>query len=544
MSIRGKFLAPVARLAGRHAGQQLARFLRACRDCRLTQDRLLGELVASAARSDFGRDHGLGAVRDYGDFVRAVPLGDYAALSPYLQQVLAGRSEAMFEPGRAVRMFAVTSGTTGQPKYIPVTDRFLDDYHRGWNIFGIKSLQDHRAGWLRPIVTIASSACESRSPAGLPCGAISGLLAQRQKWIVRRMYPVPAAAREIRDSATKFYAILRCAIGRDVGMLTTANPSSLVKLAQAGMEQPERLIRDVRDGTFTPPGELPPALAGKMRFRPNERLARRLEDILRREGRLAPRHYWKPAIITCWTGGTVSLYLPQVRELYGEVPIRDIGLLASEGRLSLPLEDDTPAGLAEITGNFLEFIPAGAAGQSSPPVLRADELELGEEYFVVLTNWAGLWRYQIGDRVRVVGKVGSCPVYEFLSRGLHTSSITGEKLTEHQVVQAMRIACRQLGAGIELFEMQGHFAPVPYYLLRVELPGRVEASALSASMDSALRSQNTEYNSKRGDGRLGPIRLEALPGGHFARNEERLVRKLGRGEQYKHRYLLSDIITD
>jgi hypothetical protein len=285
-------------------------------------------------------------------------------------------------------------------------------------------------------------------------------------------------------------------------------------------------------------------MAGKMRFRPDEPLAGRLEAILGREGRLAPRHYWKPAVITCWTGGTVSLYLPQVRELYGDVPIRDIGLLASEGRLSLPLEDDTPAGLAEITGNFLEFIPAVAAGQSSPPVLRAHELEVGQEYSIVLTNWAGLWRYQIGDRVRVVGKVGSCPVYEFLSRGLHTSSITGEKLTEHQVVQAMRAACRQLGAGIELFELQGHFAPVPYYQLRVELPAGVESSSMSESMDSALRRENTEYDAKRGDGRLGPVRVKALPPGHFAGNEDRLLRKLGRGEQYKHRYLLSDIITD
>ncbi|GAH84039.1 unnamed protein product, partial [marine sediment metagenome] len=186
------------------------------------------------------------------------------------------------------------------------------------------------------------------------------------------------------------------------------------------------------DGTLTPPGEISAAARG-LRFRPSPALARRLEDGIARDGVLLPRHFWNVAFLANWTGGTLKLYLPRLRELFGSVPIRDIGLLASEGRFSIPLADETPAGVAEITSNFLEFIPADRIGEAPPPALRAEQVELGQEYFLVVTNWAGLWRYNMDDRVRVVDRLGDSPVFEFLSRGLHTANITGEKLTEHQV---------------------------------------------------------------------------------------------------------------
>ena len=80
--------------------------------------------------------------------------------------------------------------------------------------------------------------------------------------------------------------------------------------------------------------------------------------------------------------------------------------------MSIPMEDNTPAGVLDIEANFYEFIPAdeidrGASGETSPTLpgdltcLRADELEKGGQYYILLTNYAGLYRYHIGDLVRV-----------------------------------------------------------------------------------------------------------------------------------------------
>ena len=274
-------------------------------------------------------------------------------------------------------------------------------------------------------------------------------------------------------------------------------------------------------------------------------MARRIEAAAGRDGALYPRHFWNIRFLTNWTGGTLGLYVPRLRELFGDVPIRDIGLLASEGRFSIPLADGTPAGVAEIVSNFLEFIPAEQRGSDRPDVLRAHELEVGREYFLVVTNWAGLWRYDLDDRVRVTGRLGQSPVFEFLCRGTHTANITGEKITEDQVVEAMRRAAAEVGADVVRFVVQGRFADTPYYQLRLEAPDADTGNRLAAAMDRHLAEINIEYESKRSSERLAPVRHVALEPGSLERAEhENIHARRGRGEQYKHQYLLTDVLTE
>ena len=196
------------------------------------------------------------------------------------------------------------------------------------------------------------------------------MLASTQKPIVRRMYVVPPAIAAIAEPVARYYLTLRCSVGRDVAFVTTANPSSTIKLIETGQAHAERLIRDVADGTANPPGDLPSQVAAELRFRPDRTTARRLEEGLRRDGQLLPRHFWSIEYLANWTGGTLRLYLRRLAELFGAVPIRDIGLLASEGHFSVPLQDNTAAGVAEITSNFLEFIPAAQAEAPRPDTLR------------------------------------------------------------------------------------------------------------------------------------------------------------------------------
>jgi len=545
MNIVRTLLKPAARVAALHASQQGKSFLAAHRQTRAVQDALLDRMLRAHEDTAFGHDHGFGRIRGWADFTRAVPVATYERLRPYVDRVFAGETTALLPAGEPVLMFSRTSGTTGKPKHIPVTRRFLADVRRGWNVFGLNVLSDHPEAWLRPILQISSPTDEVRSPTGLPCGAISGMLAATQKRIVRRMYVVPPAVTAIRDPDARYYTTLRCGVTRDVAIITTANPSSAIKLVEVGQKHVERLLRDLVDGTLSPPGDGVSAERLGLRLQPNRALARRIETGLRDDGALLPKHFWDLAFMTHWTAGTLKLYLPRLRRLFGRVAVRDIGLLASEGRISLPLADENPAGVAEITGNVLEFVPAGDYGADNPPTLRPDELEVGQEYFVVLSNWAGLWRYSLDDRVRVTGRLGQSPLIEFLSRGLYTANITGEKITEHQVVEAMRQACRPQEVKIERFLVQGRFTQTPYYELRVEANDGLDLPKLAARMDESLAALNVEYESKRQSGRLGPIRPVALAPGTLAQRElETIRRRGGRSEQYKHQYLLTEVIAD
>ncbi|MFP4053704.1 MAG: GH3 auxin-responsive promoter family protein [Phycisphaerae bacterium] len=545
MSLKQFILRPIASIAGRHAAAQLRAFLDAHRHTEAVQDALLRDMLQQHAPTAFGRDHGFSKIRTYEDFTAAVPVRPYEQLRPYFDRVLADEPTALLPPGQPVLMFSQTSGTTGKPKSIPVTPRFLADIRRGWNVFGLSALRDHPDAWLRYILQISSPKQETTSPSGLPCGAISGLLAETQKRIVRRMYCVPPTVSTIKDPDAKYYTTLRCGIGRDVAFITTANPSSTIRLIETGQRHVEQLLRDVADGTLTPPGGISGDIGHRLRFRPNRALARQMEDGIARDGQLLPRHFWNISFLANWTGGTLKLYLNRLRELFGNVPIRDIGLLASEGRFTVPLADDTPAGVAEITGNFLEFIPSEEKGTPNPTVLRAHQVQVDHEYSLVVTNRAGLFRYDLDDRVRVTRRLGNSPVFEFLSRGKHTASITGEKITEHQVVEAMRRAADRLRAEVDRFIVQGRFAPTPYYELQLETADPAVAEKLATALDEQLGELNMEYHSKRSSGRLGPMRPIRLPRGTLQQAEENHIRRRrGRGEQYKHQYLMTDVRAD
>jgi hypothetical protein len=539
---------PLATMAGWHAGRQLKSWLAMHRRTGEVQERLFQQLRDAHAETAFGKDHDLASVKTIDDFRRAVPLRSYADFEPYMDRVLHGETSALLPPDQPVIMFSMTSGTTGRPKHIPVTPRFLTAMRRGWNIWGLGVLAQYRHAWVRPILQITSSPYEDRSPTGLPCGAISGLLARTQKRIVRRFYCTPPWTGDIPDPHARNYAILRHGVDQDVAFITTANPSSTIKLIETGQTHVDRLIRDIREGTFSPPGEMPPT-ASIRNFRPNPVLAQHLEFSIRNDGELLPKHLWDLAFLANWTGGTLKLYLRRVRELFGDLPIHDIGLLASEGRFSIPLEAGSSAGIAEITDNLLEFIPVEQYGQDNPPTLGPREVEVGGEYFLVFSNWTGLMRYNLDDRVRVVDTYEQSPVFEFLCRGVSTASITGEKITESQVVEAMRRARLKHGdrPKLDRFLVQGRFPQdgLPHYELHVEKPEDLDPSALATSIDEALAELNIEYASKRKSGRLGPVRPVVLSDGTFEQNElEHIRRKRGRSEQYKHCYLRTEVVEE
>lgn len=536
-SFLDRLLAAAARL---HARSTTRRFFRAVERATATQDRLLVEILASSSASDFARDHGLSSVRTYRDFAHRVPIQTYADLAPYIDRVRSGDVGALFSPGERILIFALTSGTTAQSKYIPITQRALADCRAGWNIWGLKAILDHDGCLLRHIVQVTSPMNDHAAPSGVPCGAITGLLAATQKKLVRKYYTSPLSIAGIADTAAKYYTIMRLAIPKNVAWLVTANPATLLALARTADEQREALIRDIRDGTLNPKlavdTQIRTALAP--RLSPDATRARELEQIVQRTGRLLPKDYWRLGFLAHWTGGTMGLYRSQFPALFGNVPARDIGLIASEGRMSIPLEDGTASGVLAVTGQFFEFIPADEYGTAKPTVLRSHELADGGEYFLLLTNFSGLFRYDLGDRVRVTGRMGQAPMIEFLSRDAHTSSMAGEKLTEDQVVMAMQAATGS-DASITNFILAPRWADVPFYRLYVEVNASKGAEDLAKKLDRALCSISIEYESKRKTLRLGPVEVVALPTDRLAERDRALRAKRARtAEQFKHQYLL------
>lgn len=542
-------LLPIARILRRPILRHIHALDLATANPRATQEQLLLRILRRHADTDFARKHGFASIHSPADFQRQLPVAGYDYFEPYIARVRKGEFRALLGDD-VVHMFALTSGTTASRKFIPVTQQYLDDYRRGWHIWGIRSFRAHPNIRMRPILQISSDYDEFRTEANIPCGSVTGLTARMQKLVIRWLYCAPACVAGIKDPLAKNYTVMRLSIPRKVGMIIAANPSTLLNLARLGDQQKEALIRDIHDGTLDPRFDVPPPIrhALRRRLRPNRRRARELEAIAARTGTLYPRDYWSSdhLMLGNWTGGSMGAYLRHYPQYFGNTPVRDVGLIASEGRMTIPFEDHTPAGILDITTHYFEFIPESEIDSPNPTVLAAHELQEGGKYFILPTTAFGLYRYNIHDLVRVAGFYNQTPLIEFLNKGSLISNITGEKLSEYHVTSSMKSVLQQLNLSIGTYSV----APVwndemPFYALFLEdgeLSDPAAADRLAVELDQTLAHANIEYANKRETLRLGALRIHWLPKGTWAWwDRQRLSRAGGTPEQYKHPCLISDL---
>ncbi len=530
--------------------RQAARFLATTVDCRRTQQDVLQRLLALNSDSQFSRDHRLSSAHTPGEFRKRLPITDYEYFRPYIDQLKSGNHSALLGSKSNLLMFTLSSGTTADSKFIPITKQFLDDYRRGWQIWGIWAFDDHPSMNAKNIVQLSSDHNKFQTDAGSPCGNISGLAAATQRRFVRFMYTVPYIVAKIDDPDAKYYTSLRLAVAdANVGLITTANPSTLIHLAQMADSEKESLIRDIADGTlsdrFAVAAEIRRQLASRVSKR-NTARARQLEELVDRTGRLSPRDYWPELdIAAVWTSGSCGAYISSLRSHYGDIVVRDHGLSASEGRMTIPMADEGSEGILDLVTHFFEFVPESEYGSEKPTVLEAYELKEDENYYILLTTSYGFYRYDICDVVRCVGFHNTTPLLKFLHKGAHISNITGEKLSESQIVDAIRTCTDAIDIKFEHFTVIPSWGEPPRYQLMVEqidLPALRIAEELTKNIDDRLQELNCEYREKRLSGRLAQVETVPLVQDTWKRFAKQRQSKLGGSiEQYKHPCLIPDM---
>ncbi len=525
---------------------KLKAFLHGAQRGRLIQRQRLMEKVRRVADSQFGRDYGLNGISTAEDFRRSFPVLDYEAYRPYIELVMNGDIGAMFNAQTRILMFATTSGTTDVPKFLPITRPFYDEYRASWQYWGTGVYRDYPQLLALSTLQFSSHWQVSRAPSGVPCGNISGLAAETRPIYMRSLFVLPSPVIRIMDHAAKHYAALRISMAsRRVGKIITANPSTLIEVAKRCDQEKESLIRDIFDGTLNSQHEIPrqirEALAPSLRKDPGR--ARELQSIAEREGSLYPKDIWpRLTLLAVWTGGAVGLYLTQLEPYYGGLPVRDHGLSASEGRMTIPLSDRTPSGMLDYSSHYFEFIPENQYGTANPTILEAHELEPGENYFILLTTSAGLFRYDISDVVRCDGYEGEVPLLSFMNKGRHFANLTGEKLSEHQVVQAMSETFSALGLESCTFTLAPTMGERPRYRLLLDsAPQLHQREKLARELQLRLERINIEYADKCRSGRIEPIDVHEVPAGTWDTLRAQRSQDRGNFEEYKHPCLTNDL---
>jgi hypothetical protein len=528
MSIATTIIALKARFGARP-------FQKALKDPVGTQQRLLRSILERNKDTEYGRGYDFASLKSLEDYQGNVPIVDYEDIRERVDRMTKGESHIL--TAEKPVLFAQTSGTTGEPKFIPVTPTCQKG--GGTTTWLHFARTDHPEMFAGKIITIVSPAIEGYTPSGIPFGSTSGMVVRELPSIVQGVYAVPYEVYEVEDYEAKYYALLRFGVAENVTMLGTANPSSVVKLAEMADRLSDNLIRDIRDGTLSKEFEITPeirqALEPKLRADPAR--ARQLEQMReRRGGRLLPADYWPGmALIGCWKGGTVSAYLDRFPEWYapdgkGMPANRDMGYLASEARMSIPVSDHGAGGVLTIHLNVFELVPAEDidSNPGDPDAWRflgVGDVEVGQEYYVFITTSGGLYRYDMNDVIEVVGSYQSAPVVVFRRKGRGMTNLTGEKLSVNQLIEAVGQATKKTGS------IAPHFKAEPdgensRYVFKVEfetIPSEEAARAFLKVLDDTLSDLNIEWEGKRGSGRLKDPILQVMKLGWYDRGKQDLV---------------------
>lgn len=496
-----------------HALQRslVRRFLRSVLEPEQAQVRALRRVLDAARGTRFARQHGLASVRSFAEYRAAVPVLSFDDHAPGLRREAAGQARSMVR--HRVRSFVKTSGTTGEPKLLPVTGpwaRAVSEAQALWVLAMVREQEEVTRG--RALTTVGE-AVEGHTSGGVPFGSNTGRMQAAQPWLVRRRYAVPGGVFSLDDVDLRHYVLLRLSLAWPVTTWTTANPSTVLALARAVERWREPLLADLADGTLHrgPAASLDP--------RQRRRWLRGVPRRALPDGfRLGTA--WPLAAINCWKGGAAPFFLERLPRALGASPtVRDPGLSASEGYFGIPLHSTWSGGVAWTGGHLLELLPEGGG----EPVLP-HQAQLGREYRLVVSTTAGLYRYDLNDVVRVDGRYGRAPVLTFLRKGLDVLSVTGEKVTADQVGEAAR---RVLG-DVAGFSVGVRMGERPTYVLCVE--GQ-QVDGVAAAFDRALATLNPEYAGKRATDRLAPAQVVWLRAGTFrAQRREALARGAAEGQ--------------
>lgn len=486
-----------------------------------SQEAVLQRLLSVNEETRFGREHNFSGINSYADFVRQVPVTDYEELRPYIDRQdavpAADRHGAL--TAEQPLMYAVTSGTTGDPKYIPIVATNIQQFKREQRIFSWIQFQDCPAAFKGKILVFSGAAVEGHRPSGRPYGSVSGYLYKCMPRLVQQAYVIPPAVFEITDYPLKYRTMLRLALAEQhLSFIAAANPSSLLRflntLEEGDAASRSMLIDSIERGGFPELEDTHPAIYSsiKGRLEANKPRADQLRQLLTRT-RLTFSDIWPEIrLLTVWTGGSCGIPLGQVKALLPpKCKVVELGYLSSELRVTITIDTTSGQGLPVLRHVFFEFAPVREWDAGERGCLRLEQLELGQQYYVIVTTASGLYRYFMNDIIEVGGRYEQTPTLTFVRKGRGVTNITGEKLYEDQVICALQKIEQDHGFRTVFIMMLADEAESGYHLyLECEESDALIESDLGTRLDSTLGAVNMEYQAKRDSGRLQPLRVHLL----------------------------------
>lgn len=422
------------------------------------QQEWLKKLIESATYTEWGRKHEYDEISNYEQFKRRVPLQDYETLKPYIDRMRQGEQNVLWHSD--IKWFAKSSGTTNdKSKFIPVSPESLDHchYNGGRDMIAIHcNLNPETQLFTGKNLALAGS---------LVTDHYNGYESQNGDLSAIVINNLPIWAEFFRA------------------------PDMSIALMDKWDEKLERIAEATINENMV-------SLAGVPSW-----MLLIMKRVLDAAGKKTIAEVWPNLEVYFHGGVNFNPYREQFKKIFGNDSINYLELYnATEGFFGIQDQRDSGELLLMLDyGIFYEFIPVAESHKEDPKVLSLEEVKPDENYAMVITTNAGLWRYKLGDTITFT----SLHPFRFriTGRTRHFMNAFGEEVIVDNADKALAIACEKTGAHLEEYTaapvyMNDSDSGMHEWLIEFHTaPERIDY--FTEILDNALKSINSDYEAKR-----------------------------------------------
>jgi hypothetical protein len=526
---------------------------KASKDALKAQEKTLRSFLTVSKDTVYGKEH------HFEDILKAsspedlfkryreqVPINDYENLRPYIERHKNGETDILF-PGKP-KMYATTSGTTKEPKWIPIFEEYYQEVCKKMNQYWFYTLiREKPHVWYKPALSIVGKAVEGAAPDGTLYGSISGISQRDIPEFMKVIHTAPADVFHIADYKARYYAIMRMGIERDAHLIIAANPSSLVEMQNNANEFYDEYVSDIEKGTlshkFPIADEIRAVLEAKLK--PNPKRAQELRELKAKYGKVLPKHYWpNMQVVNVWFCGNTQIYFEKIKDSFApDCVFHEFGFYSTECKPGIVLK----SGIKDTTlfphKTYFEFIHESDLDSENPRIWKMHEVKKGERYSMIVSTCSGLYRYMMNDLVEISGFHNTVPTLFLVQKLNGIVSLTGEKLHESQFIEAVHAVEKKTGRKLVFFV---GFADIDksnycfYYEFSDTNVTLKEAEDFTAQVDECLQRYNQEYQDKRSSNRVKAPETSLLVKDSFEKFKSTCIDKGYRDGQFKVNLLMQD----
>ncbi|KAG8479459.1 hypothetical protein CXB51_029824 [Gossypium anomalum] len=235
--------------------------------------------------------------------------------------------------------------------------------------------------------------------------------------------------------------------------------------------------------------------------------------------------------------GSMSQYIPLLELYGGGIPLVSPSYVSSEACFGInlkPLSNPFDVSYSFLPNTaYFEFLPVnkdgGGKAQETRTIDKPVDLEnvkLGQYYEVVVTTLAGLYRYRVGDVLKVTGFYNKSPQLQFVERQNVVLSIGAGKTTEEELSKAItnaKLILEPFGIMLTAYSSYSDSSSTPgRYVLFWELKmkdsndlPKLDARVMEQCCCIVEESFDFTYKSFRKDGAISALELRVVKHGSF-----------------------------